>query len=114
VLAVPPTDDRYLAGGAAMHFSPNSTRYSDDLDFFHDSEARVASAFAADRERLQRAGYALEIELSLPGFVRAVVRLGGHATRRFLMIREHSGDQGGAVVYVENWLAELKARVKQH
>jgi hypothetical protein len=81
VLAVPPTDDRYLAGGAAMHFSPNSTRYSDDLDFFHDSEARVASAFATDRERLQRAGYALEIELSLPGFVRAVVRLGGHATR---------------------------------
>lgn len=44
-----PTDDRYLAGGAAMHFAPNSTRYSDDLDFFHDSEERVATAFAADR-----------------------------------------------------------------
>jgi hypothetical protein len=35
-----PSDDRYLAGGAAMHFAPNSTRYSDDLDFFHDSGAR--------------------------------------------------------------------------
>ena len=45
-LAATPNDDRYLAGGAALHFAPNSTRYSDDLDFFHDSEARVAAAFA--------------------------------------------------------------------
>lgn len=44
-LAERPNDDRYLAGGAAMHFAPNSARYSDDLDFFHDSEARVAIAF---------------------------------------------------------------------
>ena len=48
-LAKAPTDDRYLAGGAAMHFAPSSTRYSDDLDFFHDSDARVATAFAAGR-----------------------------------------------------------------
>jgi hypothetical protein len=80
-LAVPPTDDRYLAGGAAMHFAPNSTRYSDDLDFFHDSEARVAAAFGADRKRLARAGMVVEVELSQPGFVRAVVRRGEHATR---------------------------------
>lgn len=46
-LAASPNDDRYLAGGAAMHFAPHSTRYSDDLDFFHDSEERVASAFGS-------------------------------------------------------------------
>jgi hypothetical protein len=80
-LATAPTDDRYLAGGAAIHFAPNSTRYSDDLDFFHDSEARVAAAFGTDRERLQQAGYAVDLELSLPGFVRALVRRGGDATR---------------------------------
>ena len=80
-LAVPPNDDRYLAGGAAMHFAPNSTRYSDDLDFFHDSEARVAAAFAADRARLERLGYGLQVELSLPGFVRAVVTREPDATR---------------------------------
>jgi hypothetical protein len=40
-----------------MHFAPNSTRYSDDLDFFHDSEVRVASAFARNRGHLERAGY---------------------------------------------------------
>jgi hypothetical protein len=80
-LAAEPTEERYLAGGAAMHFAPNSARYSDDLDFFHDSEARVAAAFAADRDRLQRAGYTIEVELSLPGFVRAVVSHGADATR---------------------------------
>jgi hypothetical protein len=80
-LADPPTDDRYLAGGAALHFAPHSARYSDDLDFFHDSEARVAAAFGADRARLSQAGYAIDIELSLPGFVRAIVRKGNDATR---------------------------------
>ncbi len=80
-LAAEPTDERYLAGGAALHFEPNSARYSDDLDFFHDSEARVASAFAADRARLERARCTVELELALPGFVRAVVRRGDGATR---------------------------------
>jgi hypothetical protein len=80
-LATEPTEDRYLAGGAAMHFAPNSQRYSDDLDFFHDSEARVAAAFAADRERLQGAGYTVTIEVSQPGFVRSVVSRGADATR---------------------------------
>ncbi len=80
-LSAMPNDDRYLAGGAAIHFSPNSTRYSDDLDFFHDSEARVASAFARDRETLDAAGYAVDVELSLPGMVRAAVRREGQSTR---------------------------------
>jgi hypothetical protein len=64
-----------------MHFAPHSTRYSDDLDFFSDSEARVASAFADDRETLARAGYSIDVELVLPGFVRAVVQRGTEATR---------------------------------
>ncbi|MDH4044733.1 MAG: hypothetical protein OEY20_06370 [Gemmatimonadota bacterium] len=80
-LAAAPSDDRYLAGGAAMHFAANSTRFSDDLDFFHDSEARVAAAFSSDRTTLERAGYALDLELSLPGFIRAVVRRDDDATR---------------------------------
>lgn len=72
---------RYLAGGAAIHFAPNSTRYSDDLDFFHDTEAQVATAFAVDRDRLERAGYLVEVELSMPGFVRATVGREEEATR---------------------------------
>jgi hypothetical protein len=80
-LARSPAGERYLAGGAAMHFAPDSARYSDDLDFFHDSEARVAAAFAADRAQLERTSYAVEVEFALPGFVRAVVRRTDQATR---------------------------------
>ena len=80
-LASSDTGDRYLAGGAAIHFAPESARYSDDLDFFSDSEARVASAFAADRAALVGGGYAVDVEVSLPGMVRAIVRRGGDATR---------------------------------
>lgn len=80
-LAAAPNDDRYLAGGAAIHFAPTSTRYSDDLDFFHDSESRVANAFAADRALLEAAGYALEVGVSQPGFIRAIVRRAEGATR---------------------------------
>ena len=39
LLAESRSPDSYLAGGAALHFEPNSTRFSNDLDFFHDSES---------------------------------------------------------------------------
>lgn len=80
-LAASPDDDRYLAGGAALHFQPNSARFSDDLDFFSDSEARVASAYTHDRASLEKAGYDLSVEISLPGFVRALVHRGKDETR---------------------------------
>jgi hypothetical protein len=80
-LASRPSDGRYLAGGAAMHFEPQSIRYSDDLDFFHDSEERVAAAFAQDRESLIQEGYDVEVELTLPGFIRCVVSKGDGTTR---------------------------------
>ncbi len=75
------TPDSYLAGGAALHFTPNSTRYSNDLDFFHDSSERVASAFAEDSALLESGGYGLEVEISQPGFIRATVRQGDGATK---------------------------------
>lgn len=75
------TPDSYLAGGAALHFKPNSTRFSNDLDFFNDSVERVASAFAEDRTALVDAGFLVAIEISQPGFVRATVRRGDEATR---------------------------------
>jgi hypothetical protein len=81
LLAIGQTDARYLAGGAALHFEPNSTRYSDDLDFFHDSEERVAATFTADRDRLEASGCTVTVELSQPGFVRAIVTQGDQATR---------------------------------
>lgn len=73
--------ESYLAGGAALHFAPNSTRFSNDLDFFHDSVKRVAAAFNDNRARLEAAGYAVTVEISQPGFVRAIVALGERSTR---------------------------------
>ena len=81
LLAVNRTEDSHLAGGGALHSAPNSTRYSQDLDFFHDSERRVAEAFEADRSLLEAGGYRLEVEYALPGNVRAMVLRGGDRTR---------------------------------
>ena len=75
------TFDSYLAGGAAILIEPNTTRFSRDLDYFHDSEARVAEAFAADRRLLEAGGYSIDVDLNQPGFVRAIVRKDQHATK---------------------------------
>ncbi len=75
------TFDSYLAGGAAILIEPNTTRYSHDLDYFHDSELRVAEAFAADRSLLETGGYAIDVDLNQPGYVRAIVRKDQQATK---------------------------------
>jgi len=75
------THDSYLAGGAAILIEPNTARFSRDLDYFHDSEARVAEAFAADHRLLENRGYSIDVDLNQPGFVRAIVRQGGDATK---------------------------------
>ena len=81
ILAQTRTPDSYLAGGAALHFKPNTVRYSRDLDFFHDSAERVATAFAQDEKLLEKAGYSLDVEISQPGFIRAMASRGSEATR---------------------------------
>jgi hypothetical protein len=81
LLAKNRSEDSYLAGGAAILASPNTKRYSQDLDYFHDSAARVASAFADDQKTLTGAGYAVDLEITQPGYIRAVVRKGDQATK---------------------------------
>jgi hypothetical protein len=75
------TFDSYLARGAAILIEPNTTRFSNDLDYFHDSEQRVAEAFSADRELLESNGYSLRVDLSQPGYMRAVVSSGRQSTK---------------------------------
>ena len=81
LLAVNRSEDSYLAGGAAILAAPNTQRYSHDLDFFHDSAARVASAYADDHDLLTDHGHEVQLELSQPGYIRAVVRRGDEATK---------------------------------
>jgi hypothetical protein len=67
------TEDSHLAGGAALHFKPDSIRFSVDLDYFHDSEVRVSSAFNQDQQCLLQNGYKVQIEMNQPGYIRSIV-----------------------------------------
>jgi hypothetical protein len=81
LLATNRTPDSYLAGGAALHIEPNSKRYSNDLDYFHDSETRVAEAYREDSALLQREGFEVRVDVALPGYVRAVVSFEDSSTK---------------------------------
>lgn len=81
VLSEHRTEDSYLAGGAALHQAPNSRRYSNDLDYFHDSVERVATAFAADEALLRKRGYTIGVEMRQPGYFRAIVSKGAQSTK---------------------------------
>jgi len=81
LLAVNRSADSYLAGGAALHFEPNSIRYSQDLDYFHDSEGRVAKAYEADQKLLLAEGIDVSVEMHQPGYIRVIARKGKDATK---------------------------------
>ena len=81
LLAANRSEDSYLAGAAGLLVAPNTHRFSHDLDYFHDSAARVASAFAADHGTLVANGYTVDTEISQPGLIRAIVCQGGVATK---------------------------------
>jgi hypothetical protein len=73
--------ESHLAGGAAIHLLPNSKRFSNDLDFFHDSEDRVAEAYQADQKILSQNGFEVLVEMTQPGYIRSSVTRAGQATQ---------------------------------
>lgn len=66
----------FIAGGVAIHRSDTSSRYSNDVDFFHDSELAVLESARSDREVLTKAGYAIKVLIEQPSFIRVVVSKG--------------------------------------
>jgi predicted nucleotidyltransferase component of viral defense system len=81
IISVNRSSDSYLAGGAALHFEPNSIRFSQDLDYFNDSEVRVAEAYNADHQLLTDSGIELSVEMHQPGYIRVIARQGKEATK---------------------------------
>lgn len=75
------TFDSYLAGGAAIHLEPHTTRYSNDLDYFHDSVARVADAFMADAHQLEQHRHTVTVQMRLSGYIRATVARDSESTK---------------------------------
>ena len=69
--------DSYVAGGTAIQRAPDSLRFSDDIDFFHDADQAVTDAFQSDRATLISAGYSFDIQISQPSFYRATVGKAG-------------------------------------
>ena len=65
--------DSFLAGGSMINVGPDSPRYSDDVDIFHDAAESVALAAAGDAAVLERTGFTVEWLLRRPEFQRAVV-----------------------------------------
>lgn len=73
--------DSYLAGAAALHIEPNSIRFSNDLDYFHDSEIRVAEAFEADKNLLKNHKYSVITEMHQPGYIRSIIQKSNQSTK---------------------------------
>lgn len=73
--------ESHLAGGAGLHRSEDSIRFSQDLDYFNDREELVAAAFARDRGTLLGAGFDVATELNQPGYIRAIASRAGEATK---------------------------------
>jgi hypothetical protein len=65
--------DSHVAGAVALHRTPESPRFSEDIDIFHDAEILLAGTAAADQRALEAAGFTVEREKSLPTFHRAWV-----------------------------------------
>lgn len=81
LLSIHRSEESHLAGGAALHIHPNSIRYSQDLDYFHDSEKAVAEAFQRDEKLLKENHYEVQIDIVQPGYVRVQVKKGDQSTK---------------------------------
>ena len=65
--------ESYVAGATVLHLAPDTPRYSEDIDLFHDLEDSVAQSAETDAATLRAAGYELSWLLRTPSFHRAVV-----------------------------------------
>ncbi|MGE9289515.1 MAG: hypothetical protein ACQKBT_00910 [Puniceicoccales bacterium] len=75
------SEESHLAGATGLGLSPESSRYSYDLDYFHDTEEAVAEAFALDRASLEASGIDVKGLVAQPGFIRALVSDSGNELR---------------------------------
>ena len=81
LLAAQRGPESFVAGGTVINAAPDSPRYSDDVDIFHDAEESVAIAAAADTDLLAKAGFGIEWLVHRTGFQRALVSRDGRSLR---------------------------------
>jgi len=71
----------YVAGGTAIHRKEGSSRYSNDVDFFHDTDEAVWQSVGKDFSVLEKHGYTVKKLLDQPGLVRAVASKAGESLK---------------------------------
>lgn len=74
--------ESYVAGGTALNVLVPSSRLSNDIDLFHDSEEALAATWESDRKLFEASGYTIAILRNRPGmFVEATVSKGSDSVR---------------------------------
>ncbi len=81
LLAQNRSPESYVAGATVLHQLPNSPRFSDDLDMFHDVEDSVARSAEFDAAVLDAHGFAIEWILRQPTYLRAIAAQGSQSLR---------------------------------
>jgi hypothetical protein len=80
LLASNRSDASYLAGGAALHLGADGERFSNALDYFHNTAEAANRTFALDAVLLRSAGYEVDVLAEHRGFVSATVQRDQGAT----------------------------------
>jgi len=65
--------DSHVAGATALHRGPESPRFSEDVDIFHDAGRLVVENAVADCAALTAAGFGIEVDKIYPTFYRVWV-----------------------------------------
>jgi hypothetical protein len=81
LLAANRTPASHVAGGTVLNASPESPRFSRDVDIFHDVAEAVARSAEADVVTLRTHGFAVRWLEQLPTFFRAVASREGDAVK---------------------------------
>lgn len=81
LLAQNRSPESYVAGATVLHQFPDSPRFSDDLDMFHDVEDSVVRSAEFDVAVLGANGFAIEWLLRQPAYLRAIAAKEGQSLR---------------------------------
>ena len=82
LLAANRNPDSFVGGATVLNATPDSPRFSQDVDIFHDAPAALQHAFDRDCATLRQAGYTVEaVGRAVPSFRRAMVTLGAQTTK---------------------------------
>jgi hypothetical protein len=91
--------ESHIAGGVALNYAPESPRFSEDIDIFHDVEEAVIKASDRDVGCLETAGFTVERQIWTPLFRRITASKLGQSVKiewaqdsawRFFQIQQDS------------------------